>query len=225
MPADGYWSNHWMKHPVGFGTVNPRPTADIVLLTLFFKSDAAWNESGWKNEKFDQLLVAARGETDEAKRTQMYADMQVMIHEHCGIGIPIFTPALDAHVKKLKGLSADPARRPDGLQLRRTRLARSLTPDRRPGIALAIDRLAASLTGLGSLLAVSVVVFAITTMLPGDVAEEMLGQNATPEAVAALRTAMGLDAARARALLRLAGRHGHRRSRHVARQPAAGRRS
>ena len=49
------------------------------------------------------------------------------------------------------------------------------------------------LTGLGSLLAVSAVVFAITAVLPGDAAEERLGQDATPEAVKALRTEMGLD--------------------------------
>lgn len=48
-------------------------------------------------------------------------------------------------------------------------------------------------SGLGSLLAVSVVVFAITAVLPGDAAEEKLGQDATPEAVAALRKEMGLD--------------------------------
>ena len=49
------------------------------------------------------------------------------------------------------------------------------------------------LAGLGSLLAVSAVVFAITSVLPGDAAEEKLGQDATPEAVAALRKEMGLD--------------------------------
>jgi peptide/nickel transport system permease protein len=49
------------------------------------------------------------------------------------------------------------------------------------------------LSGLGSLLAVSVVVFAITAVLPGDAAEERLGQDATPEAVEALRKEMGLD--------------------------------
>jgi peptide/nickel transport system permease protein len=49
------------------------------------------------------------------------------------------------------------------------------------------------LAGLGSLLAVSVVVFAITAVLPGDAAEERLGQDATPEAVKALRIEMGLD--------------------------------
>lgn len=49
------------------------------------------------------------------------------------------------------------------------------------------------LSGLGSLLAVSAVVFAITAVLPGDAAEETLGQEATPEAVEALRKEMGLD--------------------------------
>ncbi|MFC5523311.1 ABC transporter substrate-binding protein [Polaromonas jejuensis] len=107
MPADGYWSNHWMKSPVGFGNVNPRPSADT-LFTQFFKSDAAWNESGWKNEKFDQLLVAARAETDDTKRRKMYADMQVLVHEQGGIGIPLFLASIDGHSKKLKGLSPIP---------------------------------------------------------------------------------------------------------------------
>jgi peptide/nickel transport system substrate-binding protein len=96
-----------MKQPVGFGSINPRPSADV-LLTLFFKSDAPWNESAWKNAKFDQLLVAARAETDEAKRKQMYADMQVMIHEGSGIGIPVFITILDGHTSKLKGLRPIP---------------------------------------------------------------------------------------------------------------------
>jgi peptide/nickel transport system substrate-binding protein len=103
VPADGYWSNYWMKVPVGYGNINPRPSADI-LLSLFFASTATWNESAWKNEKFDQHLSAARAETDDAKRKQMYRDMQLMIHEGSGIGIPVFISGLDAHVEKLKGL-------------------------------------------------------------------------------------------------------------------------
>ena len=46
--------------------------------------------------------------------------------------------------------------------------------------------------GAVSLLIVSVVVFAITGLLPGDAAQEQLGQDATPEALAALRLQMGL---------------------------------
>ena len=44
-----------------------------------------------------------------------------------------------------------------------------------------------------TLLLVSAVVFTISNLLPGDAAQELLGQSATPEAVAALRTALGLD--------------------------------
>lgn len=107
MPADGYWSTHWMKHPVGFGNINTRPSADLAL-TLFFKSDAPWNEAGWKSEKFDQLLVAARAEIDQAKRAQMYADMQALVHNEGGIGIPMFISSLDGHNSRLKGLSPIP---------------------------------------------------------------------------------------------------------------------
>ncbi len=107
MPADGYWSNHWLNSPVGFGNVNPRPSADTIL-TQFFKSDAPWNESRWKNPKFDQLLLAARAETDTGKRRQLYADMQSMIHEDAGIGIPLFLASIDGHSSKLKGLSPIP---------------------------------------------------------------------------------------------------------------------
>lgn len=44
-----------------------------------------------------------------------------------------------------------------------------------------------------SLLIVSAVIFAATSFLPGDVAETILGQAATPEAVAGLREALDLD--------------------------------
>ena len=107
MPADGYWANHWLNSAVGFGNVNPRPSADT-LLTLFYKSDAAWNESRFKSEKFDQLLISSRAETDAAKRKQQYADMQTMIHEQAGTGIPLFLASLDGHSNKLKGLSPIP---------------------------------------------------------------------------------------------------------------------
>jgi peptide/nickel transport system substrate-binding protein len=103
VPNDGYWSNYWMKVPLGFGTLTPRPTADM-MLSLLYKSNAAWNGSQWKSEQFDQLLVNARGEADEAKRKQMYADMQFMVHEQAGTAIPIFYSNLDAHHSSVKGL-------------------------------------------------------------------------------------------------------------------------
>lgn len=107
VPADGYWSTHWMKHPLGFGNTNPRPTADLIF-SLFYKSDAAWNESGWKNPRFDRLLLEARGESDEARRKQLYGEMQGLVHSHCGVGIPVFISSIDGFDRRLKGLSAIP---------------------------------------------------------------------------------------------------------------------
>lgn len=47
--------------------------------------------------------------------------------------------------------------------------------------------------GMLTLLIVSAVVFFITSLLPGDAAQMILGQNATPETVAALRQQLGLE--------------------------------
>ncbi|MFC0268900.1 ABC transporter permease [Kushneria aurantia] len=55
---------------------------------------------------------------------------------------------------------------------------------------LVLSRLASSLV---TLFLVSLVIFAITALLPGDTAQQILGQFATPEQVAALRVQLGLD--------------------------------
>jgi peptide/nickel transport system permease protein len=57
-------------------------------------------------------------------------------------------------------------------------------------VSLVLGRLGLALV---TILIVSFVVFAATEMLPGDVAQILLGQAATEEAVAGLRTAMHLD--------------------------------
>jgi peptide/nickel transport system permease protein len=44
-----------------------------------------------------------------------------------------------------------------------------------------------------TLLLVSIVVFSITALLPGDAAQAALGRSATPETIAALRAQLGLD--------------------------------
>ncbi len=59
-----------------------------------------------------------------------------------------------------------------------------------PILTLVTQRIA---LGLVLLLAVSVLIFAGTELLPGDVAQAILGQGATPEALANMRTRMGLD--------------------------------
>ena len=59
-----------------------------------------------------------------------------------------------------------------------------------PIIKLVAQRLT---LGILLLLAASVLIFAGTTMLPGDVAQQILGQSATPQALANLREELGLN--------------------------------
>lgn len=47
--------------------------------------------------------------------------------------------------------------------------------------------------GCAVLVVVSVIVFLMTSVLPGDVAQIILGQSATPETLAALRAELGMD--------------------------------
>lgn len=107
VPSDGYWTNSWMKVPLGFGNVNPRPTADIIF-TQFFSSDAPWNESGWRDPRFDRMLLEARASTDEGLRRRIYGEMQHRVHDRAGIGIPLFLSLLDAHHPRVKGLRPMP---------------------------------------------------------------------------------------------------------------------
>ncbi|MGO8869659.1 MAG: ABC transporter permease [Alphaproteobacteria bacterium] len=58
------------------------------------------------------------------------------------------------------------------------------------GVAYLARRL---LYGLISLLILSAIVFALTHLLPGDAATAIIGENATPAALAALRARLGLD--------------------------------
>jgi len=107
MPADGYYSTHWMRHPMSFGNANPRPTADLIF-SLFFDSSANWNESGWKNERFDRLLIEARGVADQSLRSEIYGEMQQIVHDQCGVAIPVFISLIDGYDKRIKGLRPIP---------------------------------------------------------------------------------------------------------------------
>lgn len=104
---DGYWSAVWLNEPICVVSWNMRPTANI-MLTLAYKSDASWNDSFWKNEKFDDLLLKSRSATDPAVRKQMYCDMQTLIHEEAGTIIPAHRNFVDAVGDYVRGRRAVP---------------------------------------------------------------------------------------------------------------------
>ena len=107
VPSDGYWDKYWLKAPIHFGNINPRPTPDI-LFSLLYASNAPWNESGYKSEKFDKMLMEARGLLDQGKRKTIYDEMQVMISEEAGTIIPAYLSSVDSFSSKVKGLESNP---------------------------------------------------------------------------------------------------------------------
>lgn len=89
-PDDGYWSNVWMVKPFGATYWGSRPTEDWMFTTTYARG-AEWNETFWDHARFNELLVAARVELDEAKRAEMYSEMQRLVRDEGGIVIPMFS--------------------------------------------------------------------------------------------------------------------------------------
>lgn len=99
-PNDGYWANVWLKKPwvvVGWGA---RPTPDV-MFSLAYKDDAEWNESHWQNKRFNELLRIAKAELDDAKRTEMYAEMQTLCSDDGGTIMPLFRNRVMARTEKV----------------------------------------------------------------------------------------------------------------------------
>ncbi|GAP24816.1 ABC transporter substrate-binding protein [Gluconobacter frateurii NBRC 101659] len=103
VPADGYWTQYWMKAPLGFGNINPRPAPSLTF-ELGFASTSPWNESRWRNPHFDGLLRDAKSTRDDSRKRQLYWDMQELVSSGSGICIPNFTNSLDAYAPHVCGL-------------------------------------------------------------------------------------------------------------------------
>ena len=88
-PNDGYWSNVWMKKAWCAVYWGGRPTEDWMFSTAY-AADAAWNDSFWKNDRFNKLLLEARSELNEDRRRAMYAEMQGIVSNDGGVVVPMF---------------------------------------------------------------------------------------------------------------------------------------
>lgn len=100
-PNDGYWSDVWMKKPWSAVYWGGRPTEDWMFTTAY-AAGAPWNDTFWENARFNELLVAARSELDDAKRGEMYGEMQNILRTDGGVIIPMFASYVMAHTDKVK---------------------------------------------------------------------------------------------------------------------------
>jgi peptide/nickel transport system substrate-binding protein len=88
-PNDGYWSNVWLKKPWSAVYWGGRPTEDWMFSTAYAEG-VPWNDTHFSHERFNELLVAARSELDDAKRREMYFEMQKILSDEGGVVIPMF---------------------------------------------------------------------------------------------------------------------------------------
>ena len=100
-PSDGYWTNVWMKKEWTQSYYSGVPTEDW-MFSQAYAIKSKWNETFWRNEKFNRLLKDARSELDETKRRDMYGEMQRILWDEGGTVIPIFSDFVDAADSKVK---------------------------------------------------------------------------------------------------------------------------
>ncbi len=118
MPADGYWSEVWLKAPWCAVYWNGRPTVDWMLSSTY-TSDSPWNDTYFKNERFDRLLAEARSEGDQDKRKEMYFEVQEILHNEGGTAVVAFASFLHGVNDKLGHGPIGVSRRMDDSRLGR----------------------------------------------------------------------------------------------------------
>ncbi len=101
-PADGYWSEVWMKKPVVTTSWGQRPADQI--LNEDYRGGAPWNETYWNRADFDKLLDQAREELDFEKRKALYHRLQTILYEEGGSFIPFHINQAVATTARVSGL-------------------------------------------------------------------------------------------------------------------------
>ena len=101
-PADGYWSEVWMKKTVVTTSWGQRPADQI--LNEDYRGGAPWNETYWNRADFDKLLDQAREELDFEKRKALYHRLQTILYEEGGAFIPFHINQAVATTARVSGL-------------------------------------------------------------------------------------------------------------------------
>ncbi len=66
------------------------------MFTLGYKAGGNWTDTFWNHARFEELLVMGRAELDEAKRSDIYIEMQTILSNEGGVVVPCFTNNVDA---------------------------------------------------------------------------------------------------------------------------------
>ncbi|NKB53461.1 MAG: peptide ABC transporter substrate-binding protein [Rhizobiaceae bacterium] len=103
-PNDGYWSNVWNKKGWCACYWGGRPTQDWMYSAAYTK-DNNWNDTAWRDtpaaDRFNEVIVQARAETNETERQKQYFEAQQLLHDDGGAIVAMWANYILAHTKKV----------------------------------------------------------------------------------------------------------------------------
>lgn len=106
LPSAQFW-DVWTKVPFGFTVWTHRPLG-IMVLGLAYRTGVPWNESNFKNPKFDELLTKAEGLVDIEARKGVIKEIEHLMQEEGPIVQPLWRQSYQPFDKQLMGYLPHP---------------------------------------------------------------------------------------------------------------------
>ena len=106
MPSAKYW-DIWTTVPFSFTNWAHRPLGFMVL-ALAYRTGVPWNESGYSNAKFDQILSKAEATLDVKARAELIGQLEAIMQEDGPIVQPIWRNIFGAYSKQVQGFTMHP---------------------------------------------------------------------------------------------------------------------
>jgi len=111
MPATEYW-NIWTTCNMGITWWSHRTLAPMTLAVAYTADDkgkpGAWNESGWVDKEFSDILTQAIGTLDVDKRKELVGKLEVIQKERGSICLPFFMSVWKIYGKNVHGIEPTP---------------------------------------------------------------------------------------------------------------------
>jgi peptide/nickel transport system substrate-binding protein len=107
LPTPQFWDN-WDKFDFGFTSWGHRPLG-VMALGLAYRGGASWNESGFANARFDELLNQAEATLDVDKRRVVMAEIQKLMQEEGPMVQPLWRSTFVAYSDRVRGFELHPS--------------------------------------------------------------------------------------------------------------------
>jgi len=107
LPTPQFWDN-WQNFDYSFTSWGHRPLG-VMALGLAYRSGVPWNESGFSNARFDELLDRAEATLDVDARRAIMAEIQTLMQEEGPMVQPLWRSTFVAYNERVVGFELHPS--------------------------------------------------------------------------------------------------------------------